>query len=307
MSFGDAGNDSISVKLDVIHGTLALDNMAGLSESGSGTILSPFILTGTLSAIDTALSHGLVYTPTTGYYGSDTLTFEAHDGAFTSNTATATIDVAPPPAIVSETDPSTETVILAVSPTVLGAGVITNSLELPTETFDTLSAGSVSNNGLGHGNFFSQALDATFSASGDAGIVHGSSSVSAPPFVGPSPGHLDTTNYLSIGAHGTETITFASEQNEFGLYWGSANSFNTINFYDGNNLVASYTGAEVAPLLANGTQGSFSSNGYVEFSDLAPFTKVVLGTGSNAFEIDNVSAGFVRIPTFISQARSPAP
>ena len=167
-----------------------------------------------------------------------------------------------------------------------------NSLGMNTETFDGLTAGSASNNGLGHGDFISTALDATFTASGDAGIVHGTSSVSAAPFIGPSPGQADATNYLSIGAHGSETIAFGSEQNEFGLYWGSADSFNTISFYDGNNLVASYSGTDVAPLLANGNQGSFASNGYVEFSDLAPFDKVVLASGSsNAFEIDNISSG----------------
>jgi fibronectin-binding autotransporter adhesin len=168
-----------------------------------------------------------------------------------------------------------------------------NSLGMNTETFDGLTAGSASNNGLGHGDFISTALDATFTASGDAGIVHGTSSVSAAPFIGPSPGQADATNYLSIGAHGSETIAFGSEQNEFGLYWGSADSFNTISFYDGNNLVASYSGTDVAPLLANGNQGSFASNGYVEFSDLAPFDKVVLASGSsNAFEIDNISSGY---------------
>jgi Concanavalin A-like lectin/glucanases superfamily/FecR protein/Cadherin-like len=101
VSFDDAGSDNFTVKLDVIHGTLALDNMAGVSESGAGTSASPFILTGTLTDIDNALHSGLVYTPTTGYYGSDTLTFEAHDGAFTANTATATIDVAPLPPVLS--------------------------------------------------------------------------------------------------------------------------------------------------------------------------------------------------------------
>src|SRR5262249_21614796 len=38
-------------------------------------------------------------------------------------------------------------------------------------------------------------------------------------------------------------------------------------------------------------QTSFSSNGYVEFKDLAPFNKVVLASTNNAFEIDNISAG----------------
>ncbi|SDT38284.1 Npun_F0296 family exosortase-dependent surface protein [Bradyrhizobium canariense] len=226
---------------------------------------------------------------------TSTITLNDHEGGTDKASVTITINGANDvPTIVSETNPSVQTFILAKSPIVLGTGVTTNSLGLPTETFDSLSAGSASNNGFGHGNFTSAALDATFVASGDAGIVHGSSSVTAAPFVGPSPGHADTTNYLSIGAHGSETITFASLQNEFGLDWGSADSFNTIQFYDGNTLVASYTGADVAPLLANGNQGSFSSNGYVEFSDLGPFNKVVLASGSsNAFEIDNISAGYV--------------
>jgi fibronectin-binding autotransporter adhesin len=236
------------------------------------------------------------YTPTTADLGKvlDVVVGFTDGGTVEHVTALAGT-VHTPPAIVSETDPSTETVILAVSPTVLAAGVITDSFGLQAETFDDGSfAHSAPSNRSGHGDFTSTVLDATFTSSGDAGVVHGSTSDSAPPFVGPSPGHLDATNYLSIGANATETITFGAEQNEFGLYWGSVDSFNTIKFYDGSELVASYTGADIAPLLANGGQGSFASNGYVEFSDLAPFTKVVLGSGSsNAFEIDNVSAGFV--------------
>jgi hypothetical protein len=197
-----------------------------------------------------------------------------------------------PPAIVSETNPSTETVALAASPTVLGAGITTNALGLPTETFDNLSVGPVSNNGFGHGDFVDLDLGATFTGSGNAGIVNGSSAVTAAPFVGPLPGHADTTNYLSIGANGSETISFAAEQNVFGLYWGSVDSYNTITFYDGAELVASYTGADVSPLFPNGNQGSFSSNAYVEFSDLPTFNTVVLASSGNAFEIDNISAGF---------------
>src|SRR5262249_37431328 len=60
---------------------------------------------------------------------------------------------------------------------------------------------------------------------------------------------------------------------------------------------ASYSGADVGPLLADGNQGSFASNGYVEFVTLHSFNRVVLGTGSsNAFEIDNISAGTVAAP-----------
>jgi fibronectin-binding autotransporter adhesin len=202
----------------------------------------------------------------------------------------------PGPVILGETDPPTQTIILTESstaqPIVLAPGVVTNALGLPTETFDNVDAGSASNNGQGHGDFTSAALDAVFSASGNAGVTNGSfAGVSAAPFVGPGDGHQDTTNYLSIGAGGAETITFATEQNTFGLDWGSVDSSNKIEFYNGDTLVASFTGADVAPLLASGDQGSFAANGYVEFQDLALFNKVVLSSSTNAFEVDNISVG----------------
>ena len=205
-------------------------------------------------------------------------------------TVTGTNDA---PSIVGEVDPLAQTVIVAApaGPIVLASGVNVNSLGLDTETFD-----GVSLVGTGRGNFQSAALGATFSASGNSGVVIGSSSVSAAPFVGPLPGSKDATKYLSIGGGGTETITFASEKNAFGLYWGSLNSYNTIKFYDGTTLVASYTGSEISPLFPTGNQGSFSSNGYVEFSGLHPFDKVVLSSSSNAFEIDNISAGNIPAP-----------
>jgi fibronectin-binding autotransporter adhesin len=220
-----------------------------------------------------------------------------HGGTTTQNidvTITGTNDA---PIILSETNPLKQTVVTLspATPIVLGPGVNTNALGLPTETFDSLPHGSPSTNGLGFGDFISATLGATFSGSAHAGVVNGSSaSVSAAPFVGP--GVADTTNYLSIGTGGKETITFAHEQNAFGLYWGSVDSFNKISFYHGATLVASYTGADVTPLFPTGNQGSFSSNGYVEFAGLASFDKVVLTSGSNAFEVDNISAGTVPAP-----------
>jgi fibronectin-binding autotransporter adhesin len=220
---------------------------------------------------------------------------DADHHAETSTVSAGTVQEGPNhyPTILSETDPATQTIILAESPIVLPPGTTTNSLDLHTETFDkNVTAGSASNNGHGFGNFTSTELNAVFTASGNAGVVSGSSPVSAAPFVG-GDDHQDTSHYLSIGANGAETISFVTEQNAFGLYWGSVDSFNKIAFYNGDKLVASYTGADVSPLLANGNQGAFSSNGYVQFSDLSPFNKVVLTSGSsNAFEIDNISSGY---------------
>jgi VCBS repeat-containing protein len=200
------------------------------------------------------------------------------------------------PTILSETNAPTQAVIAgSATPMILDQGVNTNSIGFATETFDSLSSGLTSNNGAGTGNFYSATLNATFTASGHAGIVNGSlAAVTGAPFVGP--GNADTTNYLSIGAGGTETITFATLENTFGLYWGSVDSYNTISFYDGTTLVASYTGNDISPLFASGNLGSFTSNGYVEFFGLASFDTVVLGSGdTNAFEIDNISAGSVHV------------
>jgi VCBS repeat-containing protein len=200
------------------------------------------------------------------------------------------------PTIVGESNPIVQNVVVVGSggPSILGQGINTNAVGLATETFDSQSVGATSDNGAGHGDFFSAALDATFSGSGNAGVVNGSFEGSTgAPFVGPLPGSADATNYLSIGGGSTETITFAALENTFGLYWGSVDPYNTIDFYNGTTLVASFTGNDVSPLFANGNLGSFSSNGYVEFLGLASFDKVVLGTGANAFEIDNISAGAI--------------
>jgi hypothetical protein len=92
----DAGSNPISVTLDASYGTLSLGNATGVTESGTGLGNSPLILTGTLAAIDAALTGGVSYTPTTGYFGSDTLSVTANSGAVSSNTANVTINVAPP-------------------------------------------------------------------------------------------------------------------------------------------------------------------------------------------------------------------
>jgi fibronectin-binding autotransporter adhesin len=222
---------------------------------------------------------------------------DSHGNPETSTVSAGTVQESPyeHPVILGETDPVTQTIILAESPIVLSPGVSMNSLGLHTETFDDTPAVPASNVGHGQGHFASAALGAVFDASGSAGVVTGSSSsVSAAPFIGPAPGQQDTSHYLSVGSNASETISFAAEQNAFGLYWGSVDSFNKIDFYNGDKLVASYTGADIAPLLASGDQGSFAANGYVEFKDLALFNKVVLSSGSsNAFEVDNISAGHI--------------
>jgi fibronectin-binding autotransporter adhesin len=177
----------------------------------------------------------------------------------------------------------------------LSPGTNTNSLGLPTETFDSVGqvVGSPANNGAGPSSTFGSTLlpGATFSGTGNAGVTNGPfPGITAPPFVGPFPGSADATNYLSVGLGGMETITFLTAQNTFGLYWGSVDPTNTLTF--NNGLVV--TGSSIALLFPTGNQADFGSNGYIQFTGLDPFTSVTFSSPvQNAFEVDNISAGFI--------------
>ncbi|SHK35502.1 FecR family protein [Bradyrhizobium lablabi] len=82
VSDGDAGTAQIEVTLAVAHGTVTLENAAGL-DSVAGNVSGSVNLFGSQTAIDTALAHGIIYTPTSGYYGSDTLNVTANDQGHT--------------------------------------------------------------------------------------------------------------------------------------------------------------------------------------------------------------------------------
>jgi hypothetical protein len=102
--------------------------------------------------------------------------------------------------------------------------------------------------------------------------------VSAAPFI--NPGVPDPGLYLAVT--GTETVTFSTPKTEFGLYWGSVDSYNSISFnFNGPGT----TGTDVSPLIANGAQTTLTSAGYILFTDLAPFTTVTISSSTPAFEI----------------------
>jgi VCBS repeat-containing protein len=292
-----AGSDTGTVTED---GTLTISGALTVTDvdSGESHFQTPSTLAGTYGSFTFNTGTGLwgyalndaaanVQALTGTDVVHDTLTVKSADGT-ASHVVNVTIHGAnDAPSIVGETNAPAQAVMVAPTGiTVLAAGVTTNAFGLNTETFDGQT--------VGHRSFHSTTLGADFNGTGSSQVFHGTvDGVSAAPFVGPLPGAADTTNYFSVGGGATETISFATEQNAFGLYWGSVDSYNTISFYDGLKLVASYSGANVAPLLSNGNQGSFASNGYVEFSGLGQFNKVVLGSTSNAFELDNVSAGAI--------------
>jgi PEP-CTERM motif len=103
----------------------------------------------------------------------------------------------------------------------------------------------------------------------------------------------DTTNYMSILSGQYETLTFSGNKNSFGLYWGSIDAYNKIEFFSGNSFVTSYSGNTlnaVPPVGSNGDQFLLTTNAYIMFSGLS-FDNVKLSSSGNSFEFDNVFAG----------------
>ncbi len=66
-----------------------------------------------------------------------------------------------------------------------------------------------------------------------------------------------------------------------------------MTFYNGSVEVASFTGASITPLIPTpfGDQTSDGSNRYVLFQGLGLYDKVVLSSGQNSFEVDNITTG----------------
>lgn len=110
-----------------------------------------------------------------------------------------------------------------------------------------------------------------------------------------------TDRFLSVPYHsssGSVTLLLDSTYDYFGLYWGSVDTYNHVSFYLGGDLVDTFSGGDLAPLMANGGQGSWTSNRFVNFffdgGDL--FDSIVLTSTSYAFETDNHAFGKVAVP-----------
>jgi hypothetical protein len=104
----------------------------------------------------------------------------------------------------------------------------------------------------------------------------------------------DNTPYLSVAyplQKGSEyfTANLGQSYNYFGLYWGSIDDYNEMNFFLDGHLVGSVNGLDVIAAGAQlGDQISAGSNRYVNilFTDRA-FNQIEFKTSSFAFESDN--------------------
>jgi hypothetical protein len=172
---------------------------------------------------------------------------------------------------------STNYAPLPLSPAIAGFSTVN------AETFDGTTAAGTS------GSFTTSFAMFT----GDGVVRNGPiTNVAAPPLFGPTPGSLDTTNYLSVT--GKETISFGTAaipalHSALALYWGSVDTFNSISFLNTlTNTEVTFGGIFIKP-PANGNQGSFATNADVVFSNLGfNFNEVILQSTSPAFEVDNL-------------------
>jgi hypothetical protein len=149
---------------------------------------------------------------------------------------------------------------------------------------------------LGNAGGTSGGIGVSFT-SGDGGAVQGAlSGRYAAPFLSGGNGSLfgnpangaDTTTYLSTGI-GTITLTLPGPEKYFGLLWGSVDTYNSLELFNGASLVGTVTGTDVTA-GANGNQGALGTF-YVNISDDLAFNKVKLISTQYAFEFDNVAYG----------------
>lgn len=133
-------------------------------------------------------------------------------------------------------------------------------------------------------DFNSGAMPANYSGAG--GVVSGSVSGQYAAPAG------NTTHYLSVAigsATGSHEIDAGGDYNYFGLYWGSIDDYNTLQFYNGLDLVLELTGADVIAAGATfGDQISAGANRYVNiFLTEGFYNRIVISTTQFAFESDN--------------------
>jgi hypothetical protein len=97
-------------------------------------------------------------------------------------------------------------------------------------------------------------------------------------------------------SHGSAMFTLGANYDYFGLFWGSLDTYNSIEFFDGSTSLATFSGGFfMPPLQADGGQGDWDSNRYINFmfTDGMTYNGVELVSDGFAFESDNHAYGNV--------------
>jgi len=140
-------------------------------------------------------------------------------------------------------------------------------------------------------------LVTTPSITGDWAVVKGTATTYAAPY-SVSETHADDTWYLTVPknllAGNSATISFDSDYNYLGFFWGSIDTYNTIEFFDNDSLVATYKGDYVSS--GSGNQTAADTNKYVNFFMSHSFDAIKLTSTNYAFELDNLAVAVVPVP-----------
>jgi len=100
-------------------------------------------------------------------------------------------------------------------------------------------------------------------------------------------------NYISTGKLGNIAISFDLDQLSLTLLWGSIDTTNVLDFYEGAGLVGSVAGVQIQAItpgfVSDGYQGIGGSS-YVTLNAPGPFNKVVARSGVLSFELAGLAA-----------------
>ena len=150
---------------------------------------------------------------------------------------------------------------------------------------------------------FDAALPVGWSLTGNYAIRTGSISDAAAPWYGPAqPGAQDLTNYLTVPVNVLQspqsaTISFGGRfNNYFGLWWGSMDTYNTLEFLGANLTTVVDTVYGTTFSSGSGAQDLAETNKYVNFYGMGDFYGVRITSTNYAFELDNIAVGYNVVP-----------
>lgn len=147
---------------------------------------------------------------------------------------------------------------------------------------------------------------AGWTITGNYAIVSGTSASAAAPWwtdpIEQPAGAQDTSYYLTVPANvntlpQSATIIFGGNPyNYLGLWWGSMDTYNTLELLGSNgvDVIATYTGGTWS--VGNGNQASSTTNMYRNLYDMPNFYGVKITSTSYAFELDNLAVGYNVVP-----------
>jgi PEP-CTERM motif len=128
----------------------------------------------------------------------------------------------------------------------------------------------------------------------------GSVSDAAAPWYDTAGGQRDLTYYLTVPVSTSVspvsvTIGFGgATYNYFGLWWGSMDTYNTLEFLRGGVVVDTVLGTTFSD--GSGAQDAAKTNKYVNFYGMPNFDAVRLTSTNYAFEVDNLAVGNNLVP-----------